>query len=57
MPGTRPSDTSLAERVLVDTGIPWHTVVNRYTHYNTPNKLTCLAQADRVASGEEWTAW
>jgi len=27
-------------------GYPWHSVVNRYTHYNTPNKLTCLATAD-----------
>jgi len=27
-------------------GFPWHIVVNRYTHYNTPNKLTCLSQAD-----------
>jgi len=27
-------------------GYPWHTVVNRYTHYNTPNKLTCLNPGD-----------
>ncbi len=27
-------------------GYPWHTVVNAYTHYNTPNKLTCLNSSD-----------
>jgi prepilin-type processing-associated H-X9-DG protein len=27
-------------------GYPWHSVVNRYTHYSSPNKLTCLATAD-----------
>jgi prepilin-type processing-associated H-X9-DG protein len=27
-------------------GFPWHIVVNRYTHYNTPNKLTCLNPND-----------
>jgi prepilin-type N-terminal cleavage/methylation domain-containing protein/prepilin-type processing-associated H-X9-DG protein len=27
-------------------GYEWHTVVNSYHHYNTPNKLTCLNPAD-----------
>jgi len=27
-------------------GFNWHIVVNRYTHYNTPNKLTCLNSND-----------
>ncbi len=27
-------------------GYQWHTVVNSYTHYNTPNKLTCLNSSD-----------
>ena len=25
-------------------GYEWHTVVNSYHHYNTPNKLTCINQ-------------
>ncbi len=27
-------------------GYEWHTVVNSYHHYNTPNKLTCLNSSD-----------
>jgi prepilin-type N-terminal cleavage/methylation domain-containing protein/prepilin-type processing-associated H-X9-DG protein len=27
-------------------GYPWHTIVNRYTHYNTPNGYSCLNPAD-----------
>jgi len=27
-------------------GYPWHIVVNRYTHYNTPNGYTCLNSSD-----------
>ncbi|MGO9470315.1 MAG: DUF1559 domain-containing protein [Isosphaeraceae bacterium] len=27
-------------------GYEWHTVVNSYHHYNTPNKLTCLNPSD-----------
>jgi prepilin-type N-terminal cleavage/methylation domain-containing protein/prepilin-type processing-associated H-X9-DG protein len=27
-------------------GYPWHTTVNRYIHYNTPNKFTCLNNND-----------
>jgi prepilin-type N-terminal cleavage/methylation domain-containing protein/prepilin-type processing-associated H-X9-DG protein len=27
-------------------GYPWHTVVNSYHHYNTPNKNTCLNPND-----------
>ena len=27
-------------------GYEWHTVVNSYHHYNTPNKLTCLNPGD-----------
>jgi len=28
-------------------GFPWHIPVNRYTHNNTPNKLTCFNPADQ----------
>jgi prepilin-type N-terminal cleavage/methylation domain-containing protein/prepilin-type processing-associated H-X9-DG protein len=28
-------------------GYPWHVPVNRYTHYNTPNKLSCLNPNDQ----------
>jgi prepilin-type N-terminal cleavage/methylation domain-containing protein/prepilin-type processing-associated H-X9-DG protein len=27
-------------------GYEWHTVVNSYHHYNTPNKFTCLSSTD-----------
>ena len=27
-------------------GYEWHTVVNSYHHYNTPNRLTCLNSSD-----------
>jgi prepilin-type N-terminal cleavage/methylation domain-containing protein/prepilin-type processing-associated H-X9-DG protein len=27
-------------------GYPWHSTVNQYHHYNTPNKLTCLNPGD-----------
>jgi prepilin-type N-terminal cleavage/methylation domain-containing protein/prepilin-type processing-associated H-X9-DG protein len=30
---------------------PWHWVVSAYNHYNTPNKLTCLATNDNEAAG------
>jgi prepilin-type processing-associated H-X9-DG protein len=28
-------------------GFPWHIPVNRYTHYNTPNKLSCINPSDQ----------
>jgi prepilin-type N-terminal cleavage/methylation domain-containing protein/prepilin-type processing-associated H-X9-DG protein len=28
-------------------GFPWHIPVNRYTHYNTPNKLSCINTTDQ----------
>jgi prepilin-type N-terminal cleavage/methylation domain-containing protein/prepilin-type processing-associated H-X9-DG protein len=34
-------------------GFPWHGVVNRYSHYNTPNKLTCLVPNETTGS-EYW---
>ena len=34
-------------------GFPWHGVVNRYSHYNTPNKLTCLIAGETTGS-EFW---
>ncbi len=30
---------------------PWHGANNRYDHYNTPNKLTCLIQNETTGSG------
>jgi len=32
-------------------GYPWHGVVNRYSHFNTPNKLTCLMSSETTGSG------
>ena len=46
VPGTTAGNTSWLTGFSWTLAYPWHTVVNRYTHYNTPNKLTCLASND-----------
>ncbi|HZW32922.1 MAG TPA: DUF1559 domain-containing protein [Isosphaeraceae bacterium] len=46
MAGTTPSNTGWLQGFSWTLGFPWHIVVNRYTHYNTPNKLTCLNPND-----------
>jgi prepilin-type N-terminal cleavage/methylation domain-containing protein/prepilin-type processing-associated H-X9-DG protein len=46
MAGTTTSNTGWLQGFSWTLGFPWHIVVNRYTHYNTPNKLTCLNPAD-----------
>jgi len=32
-------------------GYEWHWMNNDYNHYNTPNKLTCIATADTTSQG------
>ena len=32
-------------------GYPWHTMVNSYTHYNTPNGLNCMNNTDLNTQG------
>ena len=46
VPGTTQSQAGWLQGFSWTLGFPWHIVVNRYTHYNTPNKLTCLNSAD-----------
>ncbi|MFI5454444.1 MAG: DUF1559 domain-containing protein [Isosphaerales bacterium] len=46
MPGITASNTGWLLGFSWTLGYPWHSAVNRYTHYNTPNQLTCLASAD-----------
>jgi len=47
IPGTMQSSTgSWLNGFSWALGYEWHTVVNSYHHYNTPNKLTCLNPAD-----------
>jgi len=46
VPGTTQSNTGWLNGWAWTMGYPWHTVVVAYTHYNTPNKLTCLNPAD-----------
>lgn len=46
LPGGTQGNTSWLSGFSWTLGYPWHTVVNRYTHYNTPNKLTCLMSSD-----------
>ena len=33
-------------------GYPWDGVTNRYDHFNTPNKLTCIDSAETTGGGE-----
>jgi prepilin-type N-terminal cleavage/methylation domain-containing protein/prepilin-type processing-associated H-X9-DG protein len=46
LPGTTAANTSWLIGFSYTMAYPWHSVVNRYTHYNTPNKLTCLMSSD-----------
>jgi len=47
IPGTQQADpTSWLNGFSWALGYEWHTVVNSYHHYNTPNKLTCLNPSD-----------
>jgi prepilin-type processing-associated H-X9-DG protein len=46
LPGSTQSNTGWLLGFSWTLGFPWHISVNRYHHYNTPNKLTCLATAD-----------
>lgn len=46
VPGTTQSNTGWLNGFSWSLGYQWHTVVNSYTHYNTPNKLTCLNPND-----------
>ncbi len=46
LPGTMQSNTGWLSGFSWTMAYPWHVVVNQYTHYNTPNQLTCLAQND-----------
>ena len=32
-------------------GYPWHWVNNAYSHYNTPNKLSCVSTSDTATAG------
>ena len=43
MAGTTQSNTGWLTGFSWTWGYPWHSIVNRYTHYNTPNKLTCIS--------------
>jgi prepilin-type N-terminal cleavage/methylation domain-containing protein/prepilin-type processing-associated H-X9-DG protein len=43
---TNQSNTGWLNGFAWTMGYPWHTVVVSYTHYNTPNKLTCLNSSD-----------
>jgi prepilin-type N-terminal cleavage/methylation domain-containing protein/prepilin-type processing-associated H-X9-DG protein len=46
LPGTTQSQQGWLIGFSYTMSYPWHSVVNRYTHYNTPNKMTCLASND-----------
>jgi prepilin-type N-terminal cleavage/methylation domain-containing protein/prepilin-type processing-associated H-X9-DG protein len=46
VPSTTQSNTGWLNGYSWAMGYQWYTVVNSYTHYNTPNKLTCVNSAD-----------
>ncbi|MHB1561707.1 MAG: DUF1559 domain-containing protein [Isosphaeraceae bacterium] len=46
VPGTMQSQNGWLQGFTWAMGYQWHSVVNLYQHYNTPNKLTCLNPAD-----------
>jgi prepilin-type N-terminal cleavage/methylation domain-containing protein/prepilin-type processing-associated H-X9-DG protein len=46
LPGGTAGNTSWLLGFSWSLGYPWHSVVNQYHHYNTPNKLTCLNPGD-----------
>jgi prepilin-type N-terminal cleavage/methylation domain-containing protein/prepilin-type processing-associated H-X9-DG protein len=53
IPGTQQSVNGWLTGFAWALGYPWHGVCNRYSHYNTPNKLTCLnGTVDGTASTE-----
>lgn len=51
LPGTMQGNTSWLPGFSWTLGYPWHGVVNRYSHYNTPNSLTCLFSGETTGSG------
>jgi prepilin-type N-terminal cleavage/methylation domain-containing protein/prepilin-type processing-associated H-X9-DG protein len=46
IPSTSPSNNGWLNGFTWAMGYEWHTVVNSYHHYNTPNRWTCLNPAD-----------
>jgi len=51
LPGTTQGVNSWLIGFAWALGYPWHGTVNRYSHYNTPNKYTCLFSAETTGSG------
>jgi len=47
VPGTQQSDQGWWIGFSWTLGFPWHIPVNRYTHNNTPNQLTCFNPNDQ----------
>jgi len=50
-PGTTAGNTSWLLGWSWAIAYPWHGAINRYDHYNTPNKYTCLVQNETTGSG------
>ncbi len=52
-PGTTAGVNSWLNGFSWALGYPWDGVVNRYDHYNTPNKYTCVI-SNELTGGGEW---
>jgi prepilin-type processing-associated H-X9-DG protein len=50
-PGTTVGTNSWLIGFSWSMGYPWHSAVNRYNHYNTPNKYTCGVVGETTQAG------
>jgi len=46
LPVTTPSSSSWLSGALWSMAYPWHTSNSSYTHFNTPNKISCYSTSD-----------
>ena len=53
LPGTTPSNSSWLSGALWSMAYPWHTANSSYTHFNTPNKLSCYSTSDTAGPGSQ----
>src|SRR5262249_383967 len=51
VPGTQLSGGSYLSGAHWSLSYPWHTSNTAYTHFNTPNKLSCVSTTDTATAG------
>lgn len=50
---TTPSNSSWVSGALWSMSYPWHTANSSYTHFNTPNKISCYSTSDTAGPGSQ----